>query len=293
MSIATKLRHIQDVTKSLVCVGLDFDATKVPEVFMRKFLPASGPYNNLGLICEFNKAIIRATAPFCCAYKPNLAFYENAGDTGTEALKKTVEFIKKEFPEHLVILDGKRGDIGNTAAQYAEALKKLGADTVTVNPYLGPDTLVPFLETGLGIIVLCVTTNSGNKYFQYATVKMDDGTERPMYLHVADTITNYEFQKDPLDYQGSVGLVTGATHPEELGEVRKLVGDDILLLIPGIGKQEGDLEATIRNNGRGLAVVNVSRSCIYASTGEDFAEAAGQEAKKLRDAINKIRSEME
>lgn len=294
MTLIEKLNRAVDTTSSLVCVGLDVDKEKLPPFLVEQF-----KVSDLGLITEFNRRIIDATAAFASTYKPNLAFYENLGTAGWEALAKTVAYIHDNHPNHLVILDGKRNDIGNTAAQYAAALKRLGADAVTVNGYLGPRTLDPFLEAGLGIFALCVTTNPDAPTFQRLEVKYGEDAHgkpllRPLYQQVAITLAGQHKQNG--DYAklwpGNLGLVTGATHPKELGEVRDLVGDNVTLLIPGIGKQEGSLMETVRNNKNGPAVINISRSCIYASSDESFAKAAGQAAKKLRDEINQIHAQM-
>jgi len=295
MRFIDKLKVAQLKMNSWLCVGLDPDLTKIPEFLVNRYANSS-----ISLLTEFNEAIINATAEFACCYKPNIAFYENIGENGIIALKKTIQFIRENHPDHVVILDAKRGDIGNTAKQYATAVKALGADAVTVNPYLGPKTLEPFLEQGLGIIALCVTSNPDAAIFQNRDVIIPDGVgdhpdrKIPFYQYVAEILTG-QHRSDGENAElwvGNLGLVTGATHPEELGQIRELIGPDIMLLIPGIGKQAGDLEKTIRNNNNGLAVINSSSGIIFASQKEDYAEAAGEAAKKLQDEINEIRENM-
>ncbi len=291
MDMLEKLKRAQEHTGSLVCVGLDFDIEKIPPFFGQQFKSAD---STTGLIVEFCKRIITATAPHACAYKPNMAFFEVYQGAGLTALKKIIEFIRLEYPNHFVILDAKRGDIGNTAKKYAAACKYFDPDAVTVNPYLGPGTLVPFLQEGLGIIALCVTTNPDAAVLQNATIAYNDGTTTTVYQHVAKTLKasmNTMAEAKP-HWPKQLGLVAGATHPEELGDLRKAMGDDTLFLIPGIGKQEGALEQTVINNGRGAAVINASRSVLYASTGEDFEQAAAAEAEKLKREINEIRSRL-
>ena len=253
--------------KSLVCVGLDV----VPDRFPAKLRNEKDP------VFTFNKAIIDATCDYVAAYKPNLAFYEALGTYGLEALQKTVEYL----PEGIIkIGDAKRGDIGSTAEKYAQALFSMGFDAVTVNPYLGLDSVSPFInDPEKGVFVLCLTSNPSSKDFQYITYKSME-----LYKIVAEKAA--EWNKN-----GNIGLVVGATHPEELAAVRS-IANDLPFLIPGIGAQGGDLEASVKA-GAGktgdLAVINSSRGIIYASKEDDFAEAAGVAAKKLRDDINRVR----
>jgi len=280
MNFAEKLLFAQQRQNSWVCVGLDPDLTKIPEFIVNKYgmdrLPdLDGPLE------IFNKEIIKATAPYVCAYKPNLAFYEVLGQYGWLALQRTVEFIKKNYPNHIVIIDGKRGDIGNTAAMYAEMYKELGADAGTVNPYLGSETLEPFFKQDLGVIAICKTSNPGSADFQNLVVT-SSSNHLPFYLRIAEKL-NFKFAAT-----GNLGLVVGATYPQELASVRDVVGLEIPILIPGIGKQGGDLEATLKSNNNGLAIINSSREIIYASNGQDFADAAGRAAMRLRDQINTI-----
>lgn len=265
----TRLSQCAAEKNTWVCVGLDPDPAKLP-IHLR------GQKDG---ILQFNKSIIAATHKYAATFKINFAFYEALGAAGHEMLAETIAAIPKDT---LIIADAKRGDIGNTAKHYAKAtLETLNADAVTVNPYMGIDTLEPFLDfPGKGIFVLCLTSNSGSRDFQYLQV---DG--RPLYQSVLKTLV----QKLPGD---SFGIVAGATHSEELTELRKMA-PITPFLIPGIGAQGGDLEAAIRNGGDAAgdqALINSSRGIIYASDGEDFTEAAAEEAKKLRDAINAVRA---
>ncbi len=257
--------------QSLVCVGLDPDLKKMPDCVKQEKYP----------IFAFNKAIIDATKDYVCCYKPQAAMY--AGMNADEELGMTIDYIHEAAPGISVILDAKRADIGNTTAMYAkEAFERYKADAVTVNPYMGMDALKPFLDCAdKGVIVLCRTSNGGAKEVQ--ELKLESG--ELLYQHIARLISH------DWNYNGNTMLVAGATFPEELGQIRKIVGDTPLL-VPGIGAQGGDLEGVLRNgltaDKTGL-VINSSRGIIYASAGCDFAEAAGAAAKLLRDQINALR----
>ncbi len=249
--------------RSLLCVGLDPDPAKMPvkDVF------------------EFNKAIIDATADLVCSYKPNLAFYEALGVRGLQALKKTVAYIPKNIP---VIGDAKRGDIGNTAIAYARALfGYYKFDAVTLNPYLGYDSVEPFLDyKDKGVFVLCRTSNSSASDFQ----DLVDNFGMKFYQSVA-------LRAGDWNIAGNVGLVVGATYPEELREIRKLC-PEMVLLIPGIGAQGGDLEQSVKygvDANKEKAIIVAARQVIYASQGADYARAARQAASELRDNINRYR----
>lgn len=268
MTVNDKLTRIIREKDSLICVGLDVRPGRIPGHIL------SGP----DPIFEFNKRIIEATADLVLAYKPNLAYYEALGREGWDILKRTVAHIPDGV---LSIGDAKRGDIGTTAEHYAKALFDLGFDMVTVNPYLGLDSVRPFIEDeSRGVFVLCLTSNKSSRDFQYLQA---DG--RPLYLHVAETVTRW-------NEKGNCGLVAGATHSEELTAIRE-TAPDLPFLIPGIGAQGGDLEASVSagTDARGeAAVINSSRGIIYASSGEDFADAARAETAKLRNAVNAVRS---
>jgi orotidine-5'-phosphate decarboxylase len=250
----------------MLCVGLDPDPAKIPAHLQ-------GP----DAIFRFCADIADATADLACAFKPQIAYF---AAIGAEAqLEKLCEHIRTKHPHVVLILDAKRGDIGPTAERYAhEAFIRYEADAVTVNPYLGTDSLEPFLaRTGKGVIVLCRTSNPGSGDLQMLTT---DG--RPMYQHVA------HMAADQWSKMGEVALVVGATYPAELATVRSIVGD-MPLLVPGIGAQGGDVVATVNAgataNGTGM-MINSSRAILYASSGDDFAQAARNVAIATRDEIS-------
>ena len=252
--------------RSFLCVGLDTDIKKVPQHLLNEEDP----------VFAFNKAIIDATARYAIAFKPNTAFYEVYGAKGWMSLEKTVNYIKTNYPEMFVIADAKRGDIGNTSANYARAFfETLNADAITVAPYMGVDSVEPFLGfDGKWVILLALTSNKGSKDFQYLNA---EGKE--LYKNVLAKSAEWA-GSDKMMY------VVGATHPEELGEIRKLLPEHFLL-VPGVGAQGGDLQAVARyglNKDCGL-IVNSSRGIIYASNGEDFAERAAEEARKLQEQM--------
>ena len=254
------------MTGSSLCVGLDPDPARFPE-------SAGRSASNIARFCI---EIVDATAEYACAFKPQIAYF---AAVGAEAqLEQVCEHIRSAHPTVPIILDAKRGDIGDTAALYArEAFDRYGAHAVTVNPYLGTDSLLPFLaHPGRGIFVLCRTSNSGSGEFQSRLI---DGV--PLYEHVAMRA------RDEWSTQGEVGLVVGATYPEELKKVRSIVGD-MPLLVPGVGAQGGDPAAVRTNgatsNGKGL-VVNSSRAILYASSGPDFAEAARTVARDTAESL--------
>ena len=270
MNFKQKLAAISHNNNSLVCIGLDVDREKMP-----KFLFESSKHPYL----EFNKSIIDSTKDLVCAYKLNMAFYEVLGTEGFELLKKTIKHIPKDV---VVILDGKRNDIGNTARKYAQTLfETLSADAITVNPYLGKDGVAPFLEyKDKCSFILCRTSNASAGDFQDLAV-----SETPLYQIVAKKIKEW-------NENDNCGAVVGATYPEELKTIRSILGDEIPILIPGIGKQGGDVEKTIKNgtNSKGkMAVINSSRGIIFAGDDEDFATVSLKKAISLRDEINKYR----
>jgi orotidine-5'-phosphate decarboxylase len=223
-------------------------------------------------IYEFNKQIIDATADYCVAFKPNTAFYEAYGLNGLNSLDKTIHYIKTNYPDHLVIADAKRGDIGNTSAMYARAFfKRFKADAITVAPYMGRDSIKPFLDfENKWTIVLGLTSNEGASDFQQLLV---DG--QPLYKHVIKACASWGTPENMM-------FVVGATKAEQLGEIRQLVPDHFLL-VPGVGAQGGDLKAVCEqglNKDIGL-LINSSRAILYASSGADFAKRAGEEAAKV------------
>ena len=253
---------------SLVCVGLDPEIERFPGQVADHPSP----------IFQFNKAIVDATAELVCAYKPQFAHY--AAYEAEDQLERTIDYIHRTYPGIPVILDSKRGDIGNTAERYAiEAFERYGADAVTVNPYLGGDSLEPFLKReDRGVVVLCRTSNPGARDLQ--DLALEGG--RRLYHTVA------ELAATRWNTRGNCLLVVGATYPQELAEIRQIVGD-MPLLVPGVGVQGGDVAQVVRNGqtaaGTGL-LVSSSRAILYASGGEDFASAARAAALSLRDQIN-------
>lgn len=255
-----------------LCVGLDSDLEKIPQAAR-----ANGTGES---IVNFNRAIIDATKDIVCAYKPNSAFYEAHGDEGWSALRETIQYIHEQAPEVPVILDAKRGDIGNTNEGYViSAFDYLHADAITVQPYPGREALQPFLDRkDKGIIVLCRMSNPGAGEFQDLQI---DGT--PLYKIVAEHVAK-EWNSN-----GNCALVVGATFPDELKEVREIIGD-MPILIPGVGVQGGDIGKTVAagrdSRGAGI-IISVSRAIIFASDGEDFARAARAKAQELHDAITK------
>ncbi len=273
MNFKAKLGTVVKNNNSLLCIGLDSQLEKIPVHMKSKPNP----------IYEFNKAIIDSTHDLVCAYKPNAAFYESEGTKGIDQLKMSTEYINAKYGEIPIILDAKRSDIGNTNEGYIKyAFDYLNTDAITLHPYLGKEALKPFLDQKeKGIFILCRTSNPGAGEFQDLKVGAT-----PFYQIVAkNTINDW-------NYNSNCGLVVGATYPTELNIVRHIVGDGFPLLIPGIGAQGGDVEMTIKAgiDKDGLnAIINSSRSIIFASPGEDFAQKARTEAKKLRNEINKYR----
>lgn len=265
----TREQLIQNIRskKSFLCVGLDTDIKKIPQ----HLLSAEDP------IFEFNKAIIDATAQYCVAYKPNLAFYESIGVQGWIALEKTVKYIREKYPDQFIIADAKRGDIGNTSAMYARSFfGYLGVDAITIAPYMGEDSVTPFLGfDGKWVILLALTSNKGSGDFQL--IEDADGT--PLYKNVISRSSRWATDKEMM-------YVVGATQGKLFEEIRK-VAPTHFLLVPGVGAQGGSLEEVCRygmTEDCGL-IVNSSRGVIYASSGKDFAEAAAAEAKKLAEQM--------
>lgn len=259
---------------TLLCVGLDPEMERLPAA-VEGATPAAR-------IVAFNRAVIEATADLVCTYKPNAAFYEAHGVAGVEALQRTIALVHELAPGVPVLLDAKRGDMANTSRAYARAMfDAFGADAVTVQPYQGQEALLPFIERAdRGVFVLCRTSNPGAAELQDLSVEGE-----PLYLHLARRVAG------AWNARGNCGLVVGATWPDELRTVRA-VAPDLPILVPGIGAQGGDLEASVRAGldarGQGL-LISASRSVLYASTEADFAQAARREALRLRDAINQAR----
>jgi len=272
MNIYKKLNAIIKKNNSLVCVGLDSSLEKIPLHLQSEKYPQF----------TFNKAIIDATADIVCAYKPNSAFYEARGEKGMKELKMTLDYIHNTHPEIVTILDAKRADIGSTNKGYVSYIfDYLGADCVTLHPYLGKEALQPFLDRKDKVsIILCKTSNPGSGEFQDLKVG-----EQMMYEYIANQVANMWNENN------NCMLVVGATYPEEMKKIRSITGT-MPFLVPGIGAQGGDVKKTVlagidRDN-RGM-IINSARGIIFASKKIDFADRARKEAKKLRDEINKQR----
>jgi orotidine-5'-phosphate decarboxylase len=270
-SFIEQLQRGWDGNDSLVCVGLDPEIERFPPHIAESASP----------IFQFNKAIIDATADLVCAYKPQFAHY--AAYEAEDQLERTIDYIHRSYPGTPVILDSKRGDVGNTAERYAiEAFERYHADAVTVNPYLGGDSLEPFLKyEDRGVIILCRTSNPGAVDLQDLEVN-----NRRLFHIVADLAARR------WNSRGNCLLVVGATYPRELAEVREIVGN-MPLLVPGVGAQGGDVAQAVQNGqtaaGAGL-IISSSRGILYASSGENFASAARDATQKLRDLINASRA---
>lgn len=269
MNFIDKLSAAWTANDSLLCVGLDPDLAKLPPQLQRE---PDG-------IFTFCRAILDATADLACSFKPQIAYFAALG--AEKQLEDICNYARQRYPHIPLILDAKRGDIGATARQYArEAFDRYGADAVTVNPYMGHDSVEPYMEwRDRGVIVLCRTSNPGGSDLQFLTV---DG--QPLYQHVARLVV------EKWNDNGQCALVVGATFPEELAQVRAIVGD-MPLLVPGIGAQGGDIAATVtagRSAGGAGMMINSSRAILYAApvAGEDFAAAARRVALETRDAIN-------
>ena len=255
--------------KSFLCVGLDTDLNKVP-----KFL-----LNEEDSIFSFNKAIIDATAPYCVAYKPNLAFYECYGLKGMEAFEKTITYLKEKYPNHFIIADAKRGDIGNTSKMYAQTFfKEYNVDALTIAPYMGEDSVKPFLEyEGKWVILLALTSNKGSHDFQLFEDK--DGVR--LFERVLSKAQEWSTTENLM-------FVVGATQGSLFADIRKLAPNSFLL-VPGVGAQGGSLQEVCKygmNKDCGL-LVNSSRGIIYASSEANFAEIAGEKAKELQQEMEK------
>lgn len=268
-----RLRAASEAARSLLCVGLDPDPARLP----------------VADAAEFNRAIVSATADLVCAYKPNLAFYEALGLPGFEALEKTVRHIRAAAPHAIIIGDCKRGDIDSSAAAYATAMFDVwGFDAVTVNPWGGMDTVEPWLtKPEKGAFIWCRGSNRGAADLQDLPVEGVGNLTQPVYLRLAR-------RSQQRASQGNLGLVVGATAPQQLADVRGIC-PDLPLLIPGIGAQGGDLADSVRcgvDAGGRLAVINASRSVIYASANADYASAARKAASNMRDEINATLDDM-
>ena len=270
MTFIESLKQRWNQSRSLLCVGLDPDINRIPESIR----------NSKTCFYDFCTAIVDATAQYACSFKPQIAYF--ASRAAESELEGIIEYIHKNYPDIPVILDAKRGDIGSTAKHYAkEAFERFQADAVTLSPYMGFDSVEPYLEyEDKGAILLCRTSNRGGNDIQMLQV---DG--KPIYQRVA------ELASGPWNLNGQLGLVVGATYPNEIAQVRAIVGD-MPLLVPGVGAQGGDINACV-NAGitadRCGMMINSSRAILYASSGEDFREAAANVAKQTREAINTAR----
>lgn len=255
--------------KSFLCVGLDTDLNKVPKFLLNEEDP----------IFSFNKAIIDRTAPYCVAYKPNLAFYECYGLKGMEAFEKTITYLKEKYPNHFIIADAKRGDIGNTSKMYAQTFfKEYNVDALTIAPYMGEDSVKPFLEyEGKWVILLALTSNKGSHDFQLFEDK--DGVR--LFERVLSKAQEWDTTENLM-------FVVGATQGSLFADIRKLTPDSFLL-VPGVGAQGGSLQEVCKygmNKDCGL-LVNSSRGIIYANSEVNFAEIAGEKAKELQQEMEK------
>lgn len=255
---------------SFLCVGLDPDIKKIPQHLLSEENP----------LLAFNKAIIDATAPYAVAYKPNLAFYESLGVEGWIALEETVKYLKEKYPDQFIIADAKRGDIGNTSQLYARSFfEHLDVDAITVAPYMGEDSVTPFLGyEGKWVILLALTSNKGSHDFQL----IEDKEGKRLFEHVLETSARWASNEEMM-------YVVGATQGAMFQDIRK-VSPNSFLLVPGVGAQGGSLEEVAKYGmieDCGL-LVNSSRGIIYASNGEDFAEAAAKESAKLATQMSEL-----
>lgn len=263
MNVLEKYFRAVEAKNSRLCVGLDTTLEKIPHTLASRGI--DGMY-------KFNRQIIKATAPYAACYKINLAFYEQYGAEGFELVKKTLA----QIPDDIVtIADAKRGDIGNTSKAYARAVfDDLKADAVTVSPYMGSDSVEPFLFGDKFVFVLALTSNVGSGDFQRL-----ESNGKPLFMHVIEKSCTWA-------PESKLGFVVGATHPDEIAEIRKVIPER-LLLIPGVGTQGGDLEGTRKANGTSPYTINVSRDILYRTRNEDFAELAGERAKYYAEQMGK------
>ena len=269
----TRQQLIQQIQEkqSFLCVGLDTDLKKIPQHLLEEEDP----------IFAFNKAIIDATAPYCVSYKPNLAFYEAFGVKGLVSFEKTIKYLKEHYPTHFIIADAKRGDIGNTSAMYARTFfEEYDVDSLTVAPYMGEDSVTPFLGyEGKWVILLALTSNKGSHDFQL----MEDKDGERLFEKVLKTSQQWGNDENMM-------YVVGATQGRMFEDIRKIVPNHFLL-VPGVGAQGGSLEEVCKYGmipGEIGLLVNSSRGIIYASNGADFADVAAEKAKELQEQMAKI-----
>lgn len=273
MDFLSKLDQSVTQNNSLLCVGLDPDIDRIPAHLRHDATP----------LFSFNKAIIDATADQACAFKPNSAFYEAYAAAGIEQLKLTCAYIQESYPNIPIVLDYKRGDIGNTNTYYARfAFESLDVDAITVHPYFGHEANEAFLAyKDKGIIMLCKSSNPGSGEFQDLELN-----GKKLYVHITERV------KNEWNGNNNCHVMIGATYPKELAEARRIIGEDMMILIPGIGAQGGDIAATVQAGinkaGKGI-MISSSRDILYASDAQDFAEAAHARAKATKEEINKYR----
>jgi orotidine-5'-phosphate decarboxylase len=277
MKFIERLEQVWQRHDSLLCVGLDPEPGRLPATLAQR---EDGVF-------EFCRAIVDATADLVCCFKPQIAHF--AAQRAEHVLERVIAHIHAHHPQVPVILDAKRGDIGSTAQHYAvEAFDRYGADAVTLNPYLGRDSLQPFLDRAdKGAVILCHTSNPGAGDLQELAVSDGAGGSVPLYVHLAQRVAH------DWNAHGNCALVVGATYPQQLAEVRRAVGDAVPLLVPGVGAQGGDVAAVVyngRNSTNTGLIISTSRAVLYASGGDDFANAARNAASALREEINRYRA---
>jgi orotidine-5'-phosphate decarboxylase len=270
------IRQIRE-KQSFLCVGLDTDIDKIPQCIIDEAKEKDGEEYILRALCDFNALIIDATAPYCVAYKPNLAFYEAYGVDGIMAFEATIDYLKEEYPDHFIIADAKRGDIGNTSKMYAKTFfEQYDVDALTVAPYMGEDSVTPFLGyDGKWVVLLALTSNKGSHDFQLTA----DAQGERLFEKVLRASQQWGTPENMM-------YVVGATQGRMLEDIRRLAPDHFLL-VPGIGAHGGSLEEVCRygmNKDCGL-LVNSSRGIIYASQGEDFADVAARKASELQQQM--------
>jgi len=281
------IEHIRE-KRTFLCVGLDPDIKKIPQCIIKackEELEDGEEYDDSLAIMAFNQAIIDATAPYCVAYKPNLAFYESLGSMGVAAYEETVAYLRENYPDHFIIADAKRGDIGNTSAMYARSFFEgdTQVDALTVAPYMGEDSVTPFLSyKDKWVVLLALTSNKGSQDFQLTTSPAPfQGGEPERLFEKVLRVSQQWGTKDNMMY------VVGATQGKMFEDIRKVVPDHFLL-VPGVGAQGGSMEEVCKygmNKDCGL-LVNSSRGIIFASNGEDFAEVAGEKARELAEQMD-------
>lgn len=263
--------------KTLICVGLDPEYAKIPEIIKKSSTP----------LFDFNKLIVDATAEFVCCFKPQFAHYAALGKE--KELEESISYIKINYPEIPVILDSKRGDVGNTAKYYAvEAFDRYGADAVTLSPYLGFDAILPFLEwKDKGLIILCKTSNPDSGLFQDKVIQDKQRPDEELYLKVAHAVQSWSKTESSSDF----ALVVGATHSETMKNIRA-VAPTLPFLVPGIGAQGGDLKSTIENAHKNIGdlIISSSRAIIHSSSEPDFDKQANKAARALHEEISKLAS---